>query len=135
MPVPEEALLIPRAFEDRALGRSPVEMSREWNALGFKPRSRKGIERFSKRTVSTIIESTFYMGNVVHRGEQRKGLHQPIVTEEVWLAAQRPKQRVTHRRFPRLLLQGLAVCGACGNGLYPSRPVKGPKYPGEHYSY
>lgn len=26
-------------------------------------------------------------------------LHQPIVTEEAWFAAQRPKQRITRRRF------------------------------------
>jgi len=135
LPVPEESRLIQRAFEDRSLGRSPGDIAREWNALGVKPRSRTGNDRFSKRTVGAIIENCFYMGDVVHHGERRKGQHEPIVSEDLWLAAQRPKQQITRRRFPPLLLQGLAVCAACGRPIYPSRPRKGPKYPGEHYAY
>ncbi len=135
LPVPEEARLIERAFEDRSLGRSPGDIAREWNALGVKPRSRRGNDRFSKRTVAAIIENCFYMGEVVHLGERRQGQHEPIVSEDLWLAAQRPKQQITRRRFPPLLLQGLAVCAACERPVYPSRPRKGPKHPSEHYAY
>lgn len=135
IPLPEEAQLIQRAYQDKALGRSPNEISREWNTLGYQPRSRKGVLRFSPQTVRAILASPFYKGYVVHHGEQKKGSHQPIISEEDWWAAQHPKKPITRRRFPPLLLQGLAVCASCGHSIYPSRPRKGAKYPGERYAY
>ena len=133
--VPFEAEAMRRALLDRPLGRTPNDIAREWNALGFKPRSVRGIERFGPQTVRAMLANPYYMGYVTHLGERRLGLHEPIVSEQEWLAAQRPTARITRRQFPPLLLQGIASCARCGHGIYPARPLKGPKHPGEHYAY
>lgn len=134
-PIPEEAELIVRAFEDRALGRSPNEIAREWNAAGFHPRSRRGADRFGPQTVRAILSNPFYQGDVIHHGELRRGQHEPIVTEQEWQAAQHQTRPITRRQFAPLLMQGLATCARCLHGIYPSRPTKGRNYPGHRYSY
>lgn len=58
-----------------------------------------------------------------------------LLTEEEWSAAQRPKLRLTRRQFPPLLAQRIASCARCNGPLYPARPLRGPKHPGEHYAY
>lgn len=133
-PVPREmeGKAVREAFLDRALGRGFEDIARDWNARGFQPGSGKA---FTRRTVQAIIENPFYKGYVFHLGETRKGLHEPLVTEAEWEAAQRPKVPLTRRQLPPLLAQGLAVCARCSHPLYPSRPNRGPKYPGERYSY
>ena len=133
--IPKEAALIHKAYQERALGRSPNEIARQWNALGFRPRSVRGVQQFGPQTVRAILENPFHMGYVRHHGEQNEGLHGPIVTEKEWFAAQRPKARITRRRLPPLLLQGIATCARCGRAVYPARPRKGPAHPAEHYSY
>lgn len=133
--VPDEADAIRKAFQDRALRRTATEIAREWNTLGLKPRSVRGISRFSPMTVRSILENRYYYGMVTHGGETRLGLHQPVVTEDEWMAAQHPTRRVTRRRHPPMLLQGIATCAACNAGVYPFRPRKSAKRPNERYSY
>ncbi len=122
--VPEEAALIVRAYEDHALGRSPDDIAREWNRLGFVPRSVKGIDRFQGMSVRSILETPYYRGAVVHHGEEMPGQHQPIVTEEQWWAAQRPRKPILRAKLPPLLLQGIVSCARCGHRLYPLRPKR-----------
>ena len=131
----DEAALLRRAYQDRALGRSLNDIAIEWNVRGVRPRSVRGVDRFGRQTVASILGNPFYMGSVQHLGELRAGHHEPIVTEAEWWAAQRPKTRVTRRQWPPLLLQGVADCAGCGRPVYPSRPRKGPQHSNEHYSY
>ena len=136
-PVPREveAEAMRQAILGRALGQSLEDITSEWNARGLLPQSVRGVTRFSRRSVQAIIENPFYAGYVVHLGERRRGLHQSLVTEEEWADAQRPKLRVTRRHYPPLLAQGVATCARCLHPLYPSRRVRGPCHPGEHYAY
>ena len=136
MPVPAEAEVVRRLYHDRALGRPFNDIALEWNAAGLRPRSVRGVREFSRQTIAAIVQNRFYMGEVSHLGETRKGQHAPIVTEEEWSSAHGTKARTNaRRRLPPLLLQGLAACARCNRSLYPSRPHKGPKHPGERYSY
>ena len=136
-PIPRdvESQAVREAILDRALGRGLEDIARDWNARGLRPQSVRGVTRFTRRSVQAIVENPFYLGYVSHLGEQHRGLHDPIVTEEEWADAQRPKLRVTRRQLPPLLAQGIATCARCSRPIYPSRPGKGPHHPGEHYLY
>lgn len=116
--VPEEATHIVKAFEDYILSKSAPAIAREWNALGLKPRSVRGVDRFQHQTVRSILANPFYCGYVSHLGETRKGLHEPIIDEETFARAQKPKKRHTKRGHPPPLAKGLATCAACGRGIY-----------------
>lgn len=132
VPLEVEGPLVRGAFLDRPLGRGFEDMARDWNARGLRSQSGRP---FTRRTLQAIIENPFYKGFVSHHDELRQGLHEPLVTEDEWAAAQLPKVRVVRKRLPPLLAQGLATCSACGHGLYPSRPRKGPSHAGEFYAY
>lgn len=127
--VPEEAAHIVKAFEDFILGKNPNQIAREWNVLGLKPRSVRGIERFQGMTVRSILENPFYCGYVVHLGEKRRGVHEPIIDEETFARAQKPRKRVPKRRHATALLRGLATCGHCGRALYPINIRQSAKQP------
>lgn len=127
-----EGAAVRNAYLDRALGRGYEALARDWNAMGLRPQSGK---HFTRRSLQAILENPFYKGFVSHHGELMQGLHEPLVTEDEWAAAQVPKARVIRKRLPPLLAQGLASCFACGHALYPARPTKGPAHPGEFYAY
>ncbi|HMS59688.1 MAG TPA: recombinase family protein [Tepidiformaceae bacterium] len=122
--VPDEAEAIHRAFEDAAIGVSPNDIARGWNALGLRPRSVRGIERFQSMTVRGILANPYYRGVITHQGEERAGLHEPIVSNELWWSAQHPKKPIRRTKLTPLLLQGVASCFACGRSLYPLQPKK-----------
>lgn len=116
--VPHEADAILAALEDQRLGRSPNDIAREWTLRGLKPRSVKGITQFQPMTVRGILSNPFYCGYVTHHGQLKKGLHEPIVSEEVFRTSQRTPQRYSRSTHPPFLLQTIATCAGCGNAVY-----------------
>lgn len=130
--VPEEAGAIRKAYEDYAMGANAHQIAREWNELGFKPRSTKGLDYFQPQTVRDILRNPLYTGKVSHLGEVRMGLHEPIITEEEFLAAQRPVGKIVRRRHPPLLLRGVASCGH-GHRVYDHHPRGKDHYTAHHY--
>lgn len=99
MPVPEEAAAIAEAVRDYAAGAGYTEIARRWNAQGLRPHSRQGHTTFTVSAVQSIIENDFYTGLVHHKGERRRGAHEPIITEGLWLAAQqRVRRQPSHAR-------------------------------------
>ncbi len=117
--VPEEATHIVKAFEDYILGKTAPEIAREWNALGLKPRSVRGVDRFQHQTVRSMLENPFYCGYVVHLGEKRRGAHEHIIDEETFARAQKPKRRFPKRKHAPPLAKGIASCAGCGHAIYP----------------
>ena len=63
-------------------------------------------------TVSSILKSRIYIGEVLLSGQWFQGLHDPLVTEEEFAAAHRG--HVPARRRSRQLLAGRVRCGLCG---------------------
>jgi len=131
--VPDEAEAIRKAYEDYAMGVNAHQIAREWNELGFKPRSTKGLTYFQPQTVRDILRNPLYKGMVTHLGESIPGKHEPIVTEAQFAAAQRPVGKVNKRVHPPLLLRGIAQC-AYGHRVYDLNP-RGRKdhYKTHHY--
>ncbi len=128
VPVPAEAAAIAEAFRDYAAGAGYTEIARRWNAMGLRPRSKRGNVLFTASAVQSIIENDFYAGFVRYKGERKRGAHQPIVSEELYLAAQaRVSRRVSRARSPRMLA-GIARCVECGGPIWQSRAGHGHGY-------
>ena len=79
--------------------------------------------RFSKDTITDMVRNSFYAGKVMYKesrcgdvGEMFEGQHEPIISEELWDANVRVRQRHQHRsRFlhtvsRRYLFGQLARC-------------------------
>ena len=62
-------------------------------------------------TVSAILHSRVHRGEVLHRGHWYPGVHEALVTEDEWAAANRGF--VPGRRRGRDLLSGRVRCGLC----------------------
>ena len=117
--VQEEAVHVVRAFRDRVAGAGYTELAERWNGLGLRPRSNRGNTWFTDSAVQSVLENDFYAGFIRYRGERRRGLHEAIITEDEWLAAQAVVRR---QRAPRSMnervLSGMAECMDCGTPMW-----------------
>lgn len=128
--VPEEAEALRKAFADYSLGVNAHTIARELTARGLRPRSPRGLDYFQPQTVRDMLRNPFYMGKVKHLKEVGDGLHEPIVTEEEFNAAQRPVAKVQQRIHPPQLLRGVATCSE-GHRVYDQHVRRTGK---EHYT-
>lgn len=135
--VPEEAEAIRWAFREYASSGSLLEIAREWNRRGLRPRSkgrrvggrvREAFGEFVPSSVQRVLESRFYLGFVSWRGNERRGLHEAIVDEELWASVQRRKRGARRRPRREALLSGLAVCRSCGSALWNEGSGSGVRY-------
>lgn len=70
-----------------------------------------------ERLASQIIKRKSNTGVIVYNGEEYKGRHQPLVSEETYNKAMLMMQERSSARctvFPDHLLSGLVYCGVCG---------------------
>jgi site-specific DNA recombinase len=124
--VEEEAKVVRRVFEMYATGRYTCRQIAEvLNGEGYRTRSGR---RFSKDSITEMLRNPFYIGKVTYREGRRgevevyDGLHEPIISEELWEAAARVRNQQTVRRVLRgekrpYLLGGIARCHTCGRRL------------------
>ena len=132
--VPDEAEAVRRAFEEYAAGNfSMLQVAEGFNDAGFRPRSKRGRQAFSKATIAGILSNPFYVGDVTYHGEVvAPGQHEPIVSRELWSRAQqvraerawKPQVRGAHPNRP-YLLSGVGVCCACGSPLWANTTGRG----------
>ena len=97
----ELAPLIPRVFELRASGMSYPEIER---ATGLK-----------YSTVRQICHNRVYLGETRLGDQWYPGIHQPLVTIELFESAQRGNS--TGKRVGKDLLSGRVACGNCGRRM------------------
>ncbi len=125
--VPEEGEAVRRGFEHYAGGnRSMLEIADEFNDAGFRPRSKRGRTVFSKATINGMLSNPFYVGDIAYHGEVLgRGLHEPIVSRELWDAVQRARserarksQLYGARPTRPYLLSGVSTCSGCGSQLW-----------------
>jgi site-specific DNA recombinase len=91
---------------------------------------------WSVQTVLRQLDSGFAAGllHIHSTGEMLPGAHEPLLTEQEWLAYQQRREerrRLPARaRNPRYVLTGLVKCGLCGGSLsaYTHRGVVGGRY-------
>lgn len=93
----QHAATVRRAFEMRANGASQGEIAA---ATGVKHSAL--VEMLRRRT---------YLGEIPHNGGSLPGLHEPIITEELWKAAHRGRTPGVKRG--KDLMSGRVRCGLC----------------------
>ena len=127
--VPAEAEVVRFMFERYVTGRySFADIADMVNDRGWRTRAQR---RFSKDTVTDMLRNPFYAGKVVYKAGQRQrdvgevfpGQHEALISEEIWDASVRVRQRHQYRSRslqavarPYLLSQ-LAHCHLCGRSL------------------
>jgi site-specific DNA recombinase len=121
IPDNEQASLIAHAFNAVAAGlRSIEDVRKECNALGLRSASGREIPR---QSFHNMLRNPLYAGWVESGDLRVKGLHEPIVSQEVFDAVQvvlrgkepekQPYQKV-REDFP---LKQFVACARCGRGL------------------
>jgi DNA invertase Pin-like site-specific DNA recombinase len=68
--------------------RSPTQVANELNLKRLTLASTKRVPIFKCKLISVFLKRPCYKGYVLHEGEQYKGQHEPIVSEEMWNKAQ-----------------------------------------------
>jgi hypothetical protein len=121
---PEEAQRVREVFTwylSRNMG--AVSISRELNAQGLKPR--KG-DRWKATRVLKMLSNPLYTGVVRWGGETVQGMHEAIVSQETFDAAQKTMRArrdngTRSARSPNVLT-GLVRCGTCGAPMHVTYP-------------
>lgn len=140
----EEVKIIIALFDIFIETESVTETARELNRLGFSTKTwisasgkiQRG-RKFNKAAVRRIIENPLYAGKIKHKNKIYDGLHQPIISEEIWQEANSVIKRSSETKIisplSRIsaapLLKGIMNCGICGSKMTPTyTSKKGKKY-------
>jgi DNA invertase Pin-like site-specific DNA recombinase len=82
--------------------------------------------RVWQSTVSDMLRSPFYIGQVRLNGQTAPGRHEPLVADEVWHAARRRLEREgqgpVRVRSASHSLAGLLVCDLCDHAMWQRKP-------------
>ena len=108
------------------------------NIEGFRPKQRKylsgqtgGGSRFSKETIKRMLNNRIYIGILRYNDEEFKGIHAPIVEEELFnkvqnkLSESASDKYQTYQPKTELTLLGILKCGYCGHSLTATSVKKG----------
>ncbi len=125
--LPDEGEAVRAAFASYAQGRGYLAIATDLNRGGFRPRSKRGLTAFTASSVRSLIENRFYAGFVSHRGDEAKGAHEAILTEEEWvLAVSRVRKHQSNRSNSYgALLSGMPLCRHCGGPVWSRRAGEG----------
>ena len=102
-PHPEQAEMVRKAYELYIDGLSCEKIAK---ILGFK----------GENVVMNILKRKSNIGMIEYKGEEYKGMHEPIVSKELFYRAQEcMKRRCTNSHISNYhILTGLCRCGRCG---------------------
>ena len=72
-----------------------------------------------KHNIENIFDNPIYYGEFVHNGKKFKGVHEPIITKELFQAVQSKRKAVEHpkRRKHQFVFTGMIQCKECGCSL------------------
>lgn len=86
VPDPVRGPLITKMFDEFAKGDLSIEgLTKLMSMLGLRTKKNR---RVVKGQIHDILRSSVYMGRVEWNAESHQGIHQPLVTNEVWNACQ-----------------------------------------------
>ena len=91
-------------------------IERIYNLLKEKNIKNRQGKTFSKQLIALILRNITYTGRINYAGQIYQGLHQPIISEELFeLAQQAHRRRIRKFRiYKYFLLGGLIRCKECG---------------------
>lgn len=122
---PYEAMIIRKMFEMYADGLSCYGIAKKLNEDGLILSGKY----WEASHIANLVKSELYVGRIRHRGEWFDGIHEPIITEELFRRVQ-SRQNDAGERIPsasskcvKSLLGGLLYCGVCGAKMTHNRQV------------
>lgn len=116
---PNEAELVRKIYEMYAQGYSYSSITKYFNDAGLYPHFGRP---WSRITVRRLIMSETYIGMIPHRGQWVEGIHEPIISKELWNECKRIRDKRAHE-FANVnaingqataYLTGLIFCKHCG---------------------
>lgn len=128
VPNEAEAEAVRWAYRAYAVGGTYLEIAQGLSARGLTPHSkRRGLptggerspfDEFSKSGIQRILENPVYLGYVTHHGQRRRGLHEAIIDQDLWDAAQARRQpRGGRGKVSERMLSGMVRCARCHRPL------------------
>ncbi len=92
---------------------------------------------FPNVTLSTILRNRLYTGKITHRGQTYQGIHEPIISEELFSKVQLlHKEKVKKAKvYNYSLFTGLVNCKECGSKMTFVFTNKSRKQPGPKLRY
>ena len=113
---PKEAEIIKSIFEKYLETQSLSAVYKFLKEKGIKNRVGKN---FSKTNIAHILRNVVYIGKVKNRDKIFQGIHEPIVSEEIFALAQKiHKQKLKNFRvYKNFLFGGLVQCEECGSKM------------------
>lgn len=123
---PYEAVHVREAFELYATGYSIKQIEQTFIDKGYSHAHGK----YNSITLGRLLENDLYIGMVKYKGDVFRGIHEPIIDEELFKKVQerRSMKKVSGRPSPATLLSGLIVCGECGSRYACTAHAVGGKY-------
>jgi site-specific DNA recombinase len=111
---PKEAEEIKSIFETYIETGSLAETYRMLKRQGVKSKFGKN---FSKTIIAYILRNPVYIGRIKHNEEIYQGIHEPIISEEIFALAQKihKERRKNFRVYKNFLFGGLVQCEECGS--------------------
>jgi site-specific DNA recombinase len=141
----QEAELVKKIFKYYLAEPSTAKVMNRLNNEGYRTKKRiskdgknAGGGLFTKETIKRLLRSKLYRGIIRFNGEEFKGLHEPIIDEELFNAVQKRldvsiiDRRATYEGS-ELPLLGVMKCGHCGSSMTTTFTTK--KGTGKRYYY
>ena len=125
----EESKLVKRIFQYYLENPSSNKVAVRLNNEGYKTKIRKSKENkvsgggsFNNQNVQLILKNRIYTGVVTSKGEEFKGLHEPIIDQNTFDEVHKEMEKSRHNSMMTfegsdLLLLGITTCGYCGKNL------------------
>lgn len=113
----DDAPRIVKAYESFLKGRTFREIAEEWNDSGMKP---KKTDKWNARMVRDTLNLKFYVGTIQWDKEEFTGVHEPLISEELWSAYQVRRSEFAGRgtkNKTEWYLSGIMTCKWCGSGI------------------
>ncbi|MFA5593205.1 MAG: recombinase family protein [Micavibrio sp.] len=138
---PKEAALVNHIFDRFVALGSLSLLVKELNETGhrtkhYTSRTGKSVggKLFTENPLRTFLKNRILLGEIHHKGKYFPGLHQPIITQAQFDAAQavfaensKGKRKRTFQAKSKALLKGILFCGRCGGAMSPTHTNKGKK--------
>jgi len=113
-----ESKIVKAIFENYLFSKSLATVYNDLRSKGITYRNNKP---FSKTAISYILRNLVYTGKVKYAGKSSQGIHQPIISEEMFSLAQeiRKDKKRTMKIYKDYPLAGLIHCKECGSFMTP----------------
>ena len=124
-----EAKIVKRIYDEYVMGIGPAKIAAGLNREGFRTKTHYkadgkfwlGNKEFTQKHIHNYITNPLYKGVIFHSGENFQGIHEAIVSKELWESAQNivkfnsQSKNLGNSIRDQHILAGLVKCEICGD--------------------